>query len=358
MFRLKGIFVLVCIIMLLVMFYVRCIDNKSEVKPQEKPRERPVWKNEYGPVTFCEVLKDYNHSTLKFNSYIYGDTVIVKDRISRAEIQENHSIFYNLKDYSYSVYIWLDSMNELNEYNEKPTLSVVGDYSKTTMKSNFQAGDNITIHFTVGGNKLDSTNYDPGKSDEGSRETSSGIKIFNVNCTINNNRNEVEEFKIKAGVLSSSPPYDLYQEVMIRVYWEDNEPTETERGEHFLQHYNNTGYFHEVLKLNKIENHIGVRIWETIFDHIEKTIPSDVDLFWHENRRDMEECTMSEGILTPGDVINIIFNFTHFSNPPTGGGLNPGSFVHIKIIPKHGIPTLYEFYLSETFPKEGKWIQL
>ena len=349
------------------MFYVRCIDEKSDVKPEKKPRERPEWENEYGPVTFYELMKDYDHSTLKFSSYISGDTVIVKDRISRAEIQKNHSVFHNRKDYDYSVDIWLDSMNELNEYNEKPTLLVVGDNNITTMKSNFQVGDNITVHFAISSSILHSEKGDSGNGDNSSTRfgpsgtailiNPTGIKVLDVNCTINDDRTEVEEIQIKGGVYASSPDYDLYQGTVIKVYWKKSDPAVSKRGKIFLQHQNNSCYYHDGLNCVKIETHIGVDVYETIFDHIEKTIPTDVDSFWHENKRDMKP-TSSEGIITPGDVVNIIFNFTQLHQPPNGDSLGPGSFVKIIIDTHRGVPTLEEFYIPDTFPEEEKYVHL
>jgi archaellin len=155
-------------------------------------------------------------------------------------------------------------------------------------------------------------------------------------------------------LLAGSTDFNIH-DTIIEISWEDDGG---KSGETTLLNHNNTEFCHEILEFKEIEDSPRIYIKETIFDHMEKTIPSDINIFWYDTLRDMKEYTTSDGILTPGDIINIFFNFTHFSNPPTGGGLNPGSCVQIKLIPKHGVPTLEQFYVPETFPKEGEWIQL
>ena len=370
MFRRKAVVAVECIILIVLLFIGISLYEKHEVKHEEtlkeSPVERPSWDNEYGPVTFYELFKDYNRSRMRFTSYIPGDTVIVKDRIAKAAIEENQSIVHRSKDYDYSVNIWLDSMKELNDYYEIPTFSVVGDWGKSTMKSFYGPGNNITINFTISSSKLHSDKSDLSDNDNsttrrgpsgiGILEDPTGIKVLDVNCTINDDRTEVEEIHIKGVVHACSPAYDLHN-ALIKVYWKDVDTSGQIKGRIFLQHQNNTGNHFQSLHCRKIENTARIYAYETIFDHIGKTIPTDADSFWHEKKRDMDPVS-SEGIITPGDVVNIIFNFTQLHQPSKGDGLGPGSFVKIEIHTRYGIPSIAEFFVPDTFPKGEKYVHL
>ena len=340
MFKRKGMVVVGCIIILLLFVIVGWVMEKTQKKSSGD-----------GSVTFYDLIMDFDTSTLKFASYEPGDNVVVKDKISKMEIRENMSIDHNGKEYGYSANIWLDSMKKLIEYYEKPTLSFVGDHNRTTMQSNFQVGDEITIHFTVNSCKWDSIT-----GDTITRSGAPKIKIINIRCKVNNNHTEVKEINLKAGLYAGSGSVDL-KEVLIEFSWEDYETTIMKNGETTLINNNSSALYYDKLEFKEFRNRNGLHILKTIFDHIEISVFSDKDIFYSETLRDMRPCTMPEGIITSGDIINITLNLSHFTSPPTGG-LNPGSYVEIKIIPRPGIPTYEEIHIPDVFPEDEKWIQL
>lgn len=344
----KRTVIVICIIALLLTLNVGRIEEKDEVNAEEKIEESSI--------TFYDLIMDIdrliypNIPAFVFASYEPGDNVTVKDTISKMDIQENVSTVHNGKDYECSVNIWLDSIKELAEYYEKPTLSLVSDHNRTTMESNFRVGDEITIHFTIGRYKQESIKYDSRSGDIViSGCDNLGMKVLNVAGSLNDERARVEQIDIKIGLLAGSSDLHI-QDVIIELSWNNHK--------NFLVHYNNTAFYHETLEFKEIVVHPGVFIYETLFDNMEKPDPPTVDLFSYEILRDMEDCSLPNGILTPGDVIKIIFNFSQFQEPPTGGGLDPGSYVEIKIIPKHGIPRLEAFTIPDVFPEEGEWINL
>jgi len=346
MFKRKGMVVVGCIIILLLIFLIGWVEEKMEIESSCDDS-----------VTFCDLIMDFDTSTFKFASYEPGDNITVKDKISKMEIRENMSIDHNGKEYGYSANIWLDSMKELIEYYEKPTLSLIGDHNKTTMLSDFQVGDDITFHFSLRNLKPESSNLNPMESEGLSRSSSEGFKVFVVNCTINDDRSEVEVIKIKVGLLGGSPETSIHDSIL-EITYGDDEYLRRMRIDNTLLHYNNTAFLHEILVLKEVENFPDVYIWDTIFDHMEKPKPAKVDLFRYEILRDIEDYSLSEGIMTGGDVIKILFNFSQFHEPPSGKYLDPGSFIQIKIIPRHGIPTLEGIQLPDVFPEDEKWIQL
>ena len=335
-----------CFIILLLIFLIRGVEEKTKKKSSCDDS-----------VTFYDLLMDFDTPTFKFASYEPGDNVTVKDMISKIEIQENMSIDHNGKEYGYSANIWLDSMKKLTEYYEQPTLSLVGDQNRTTMESNFRVGDEITIYFSVKNFKTKSSNLNPMESERLSRSHSGGLKVLNVNSTINDDRSEVEVIKIKVGLLSGTPETSI-TDAVLEISYGDDENLRRMSIDKTLLHHNNTAFYHELLVLKEVEDFPEVYIWVTIFDHMEKPKPAKVDLFRYEILRDMGDYSLSEGIMTAGDVIKIIFNFSQFHDPPNGYYLDPGSYIEIKIIPEHGIPILRRIHIPEVFPENEKWIDL
>jgi len=347
MFKPKIMVIIVCIILLLVGITYTVVrfekDSGDELTGD-------------GSVTFYDLFMDFDTTTFKFDSYEPGDTVTVKDTISKIEIRENISVDHKGKDYEFSVNVWLDSLKEHTEYYEKPTLSVIGDHNKSTMQSNFRVGDDITINFTVRNCKPESMYYNSTRNDCVSRSAATGLKILNIYGTLNYDRTGVEEIRIKAGMLPGTPDFDIYQGIYIEISWEDNDSKGIKSGETTLLHYNNTALHYEILKYKEIENNPGVYIVETMFDYMEKPIPTDI--FGYDTIRDMPEHTISEGILTAGDQIIITLDFSNFSKPPTDGGLNPESFGLLTITPIDHFSTLRDFRVPNVFPKEGNEIEL
>lgn len=309
-------------------------------------------------VTFYELFTDFNTSKMDFNSYEPDDTVTVRDKISKMEIRENVSTVHNGRDYEYFVNIWLDSMKKLPEYYEHPTLSVIGDQSKSTMQSVFQVGDEITIHFTVTSTmpKSRSSNSKLTRSDEIYNDCYVGMKITYIYGSINENRTKVEEIRMMVGLTAGSPDHDINHDVMIEISWEDNEPTGKKSGKTTLFYHNNTEYYLERMEFKEIENIPGAYIRETILNKMREMI--SIDVFQYEIFRDLGEKTTSKGILTMGDIVNITFNFSQLRDPPTCGGLNPGSSVWVKIVPMYQFPIFEEFFIPDAFPENKKWIQL
>ena len=342
MFKPKIMGILVCIILLLVVItytVVRFEENSDD-----------------DTVTFYELFTDFDTSKMDFPSYEPGETVTVRDKISKMEIRENVSTVHNGMDYEYSVNIWLDSMKKLPEYYEHPTLSVIGDYNKSAMQSDFQVGDDITIHFTVTSTIPKSTSSKLTRNDEIYNDLYVGMKITDIYGSMNENRTKVEEIRMEVRLTAGSPDYDVNHDVMIEISWEDNEPTGKKSGKTTLFYYNNTEYYLERMEFKEIENIPGAYIRETILNKMREMIP--IDVFRYDTFRDMGEETTSIGILTMGDIINITFNFSQFRDPPTCGGLNPGSSVWVKIVPMYEFPIFEEFTLPGVFPKKGEWIQL
>jgi len=343
MFKPKVMVVIGCIIILLLVGIIgRIVEWNEKITPFDDT------------VTFYDLVMDFDTSKFKFASYEPGDNVTVKDVVSKIEIHENMSVDHNGEQYEYSANIWLESMKELVEYYEKPTLSIVGDNNRTTMHSNFRVGDDITIHLTVKNCKPESIHSNPISNDARSRTPASGIKVFDIDGLVNNNRTEIEEIRIKVGLLAGSSSIDV-KDIIIEVSLKDNEQTEIKISENTLNNFNNTAFYYDTLEFKEIQNSPGLQILKTVFDHIKNPVFSDVDLFYQETLRDMRPRTMAEGILTSGDIINIIFNFSHFANPPVDDGLGPGSFIEIKIIPKPGIPTLEGIHMPEVFPEDKNW---
>lgn len=363
MFRRKVIVAVVCIVLFLALFIGKSLYYKDDVEheepPEESTKEIPCCYNEHGPVTFYELIRDYNRSILKFASYVPYDTVIVKDRIYRTEIQDDLSLIQNGVEYDYLMNIWVDSLKDIEEYNETPAMSMVSEYDQSEILSDFRVGDEITIYFSVNLCELRPGFSDSTRGDVVICTMPPGNEITEGYGSVNDDRTEVNKIRFTVEVPSDDiPAIDLCQEVEIWIFWVDNERTGSECGVNVLLHNDNGGYYREGLKLKYIENHSGVYIWKTIFDKMEETIPSGGDVFWHEIRCDAEEYTLVEGIITPGDSVNIILNFSSFSFQPTGGGLDPGSYVNIKFIPKHSIPAQKEFWLPDVFPEGEEWILL
>ena len=60
--------------------------------------------------------------------------------------------------------------------------------------------------------------------------------------------------------------------------------------------------------------------------------------------RDMSPTTWNEYIITQGDIVELFFNATK-----SGLNLIPQSFLNMKIIPKHGVPTLENLETPSTY---------
>ncbi len=67
--------------------------------------------------------------------------------------------------------------------------------------------------------------------------------------------------------------------------------------------------------------------------------------------RDMDPQTWSEGTITSGDVVRLFFNAT-----ACGLDLEPQSYFTLKIIPKHGVPTLKE--LTTPSPYVTRYVEV
>ncbi len=67
--------------------------------------------------------------------------------------------------------------------------------------------------------------------------------------------------------------------------------------------------------------------------------------------RDMEPATWAQGVVTQGDVINLFFNAT-----ANGLDLEPQTYMSIKIIPKHGVPTLKE--ITTPSPYVSRYVEV
>jgi len=337
--------IIVCIIVLSLVCIVRWIDDTNEeITPSDDS------------VTFYDLVTDFDTTKFKFASYEPGDNVTVKDVVSKIEIHENMSVDHNGKQYEYSANIWLESMKKLDEYYKQPTLSLVGDQNRTTMESNFRVGDEIIVYFSVKNTKSELNVSNPKGHDGLSRSVSDGFRVLNISFILNNTLSEVEACEIKVGLLAGSPETSIY-DTCLEISWGNNNKKMGKSGETTLFHCNNTAFYQETMVLIEVENVPGIYIWNTIFDHIEKPESPKVDSFRYEILRDIEEYSLSEGIMTSGDVIMIIFNFSQFHEPPPNYALDSGSVIQIEIIPNHGVPTWEEINLPEVFPEDKKLVQ-
>jgi len=348
MFRRKVIVAVVCIILLLSLIIGKFLYDKDDVEHGEIEGDEPL--------TFYDLIKDITYSswrdipTLKFASFVSGDNITVRDRINKMEILANVSTVYNDRNYSYTVNIWLDSLKEYAEYYEEPTLSMVSDWNRNAIESELHPGDDITMKLTVRSNRVEPQQGNTRGDITTSRSHSDGMHFLNVAGLLNDDRTKVEQINIKVVLLSGFRDTSIL-DTIIEISFDENK-------ENILYHLNNTAFYLDTLEFREIVAHPGVFIYRTLLDDMEKPEPATVDLFSYGIIRDMEECSLSNGILTPGDVINIKINFSQFQKPPTGGGLGPETFVQIKILPKHGLPNIYEFTVPDTFPEDEKWVQL
>jgi len=301
-------------------------------------------------VTFYELFMDFDTSMMTFESYDPGDTVTVKDRIDRMEFRDNCSIVHDERDYDYLVDIWLDSVKQSGEYYKGPTLSIVCEQDRAMMESNFKVGDEITFLATVSNYKPDSLYPESTRSDVTTESCATGFKIVSISGLINDNGTKIEEMMIKVGTFAGNPGMSIIDTIIEMCWYNDVDIT--------LSHYNRAEFQYEMLKMNSIKSFLKIHIMESLLDHIEKPPLSELDVFYYETIREMSDSSLTNGTLTPGDIVNIRFNLSRTIDPQLGGGLDPGSYVELKIIPKHGIPTLDEFRIPHVFPKKGEWIQL